>query len=219
MDDRQDDSVIAAAVIGEVSAEPTGARKHKRHVFHATPVRAIDELDRTAAQPATFVVSRRFAEPEVFTSKLPNICAETKRRPAEPYARPPATINNHGPGGPHAMSDQTTPDLSPDVTFAAATMRVIHNMVERIQHVQQTLPEIGSIEELRAARRQYETNYAEMNRSFAMAIDYLATPGVRLWPDNGREDCLSLSGSLHGISFGIIHRANADGTCRWSFHS
>lgn len=123
----------------------------------------------------------------------------------------------------------TAIDMSADVTFKADTMRVVHNMTKKIQGTRLEIDydkvagEHPDHEAYLAAVKKitssYQANHAEMMRTFTMAIEYLSTPGVRLWPDNGREDCLSLSGSLHGMGFGIIWRENADGTGSWSFHS
>lgn len=101
-----------------------------------------------------------------------------------------------------------------------ATARVLHNMARRMQESVWRIPEdVTSRQELEQRRLDFRRHHAEMATSFAQAIDYVATPGVRLWPDNGREDCLSLSGSLHGLGFGIIWHPNADGTGTWGFHS
>lgn len=110
--------------------------------------------------------------------------------------------------------------LDEDTTFNAGTMRVLANMSRRVMETNYVMPEsVTTREELAASQKRFSENLAEMLRTYAMAMSYVATPGVRLWPDNGREDCLSLSGSLHGMGFGIIWRENADGTGSWSFHS
>lgn len=90
-------------------------------------------------------------------------------------------------------------------SFTAATLRVIRNMADKIRDTQyQTSPElIASLQEASRAQKFY-LQYTEMTRSFAVALGYITTPGVRLWPDNGCKDCLSLSGSLRGMQFGII---------------
>ena len=125
------------------------------------------------------------------------------------------------------MTAQTT--FLEDVAFKRDTMRVVRNMTERIEAARLEIDYALLADEnpdddsyagaVRKIKRRYETNHAEMMRTFTMVVEYLSTPGVRLWPDNGREDCLSLSGSLHGMQFGIICRENSDSTCSWSFHS
>ena len=109
-----------------------------------------------------------------------------------------------------------------DSTFSAGVMHVLRNMANRVASTAMKYDETAQLQsraEIDAYVRKYHEHYAEMAHSFAMAVSYLASPDVRLWPDNGRDDCLSLSGSLHGMQFGIIWRENADGTGRWSFHS
>lgn len=112
-------------------------------------------------------------------------------------------------------------DLQPDdAVFSARTMQVLSNMGEKMLGVRRPMPGADETREQWRTRSQaFDTNHADMAYSLGTVLKYLATPGVRLWPDNGREDCLSLSGSLGGMSFGIIWSPNADGTGRWTFHS
>lgn len=108
----------------------------------------------------------------------------------------------------------------PDTTFSPAVMNVVKNMSDRLMTTAMKTPaDIKTIEGLREAQRTFQQNYQTMATSFARAMSYLSAPGVKLWPDDARPGCLSLSGSLHGMSFGIIWRENADGTGSWSFHS
>lgn len=114
----------------------------------------------------------------------------------------------------------TQTELPHDVTFPAGVMKVLANMGRKL--TQTDRPQLEEDEDLRAYQgrvRLFDRHYVEMARSLGVAMTYVAAPGVRLWPDNSREDCLSLSGSLRGMSFGIIFHANADGTGTWSFHS
>lgn len=113
-----------------------------------------------------------------------------------------------------------------ETVLSESTLRVIRNMAAKMQHVQVRYPEtgpeaeaLGTREGIDAFQRKYQSDLAEMARTFAVAMTYVATPGVRLWPDNGREDCVSLSGSLHGMSFGIIFFEKSNGTGSWGFHS
>lgn len=111
----------------------------------------------------------------------------------------------------------TIPD---DVTLTGTTMRVLGNMGERMLSARRPVPgEDEDRQSWEARSRAYDANHAEMARSLGTVLKYVATPGVRLWPDNGHKDCLSLSGELHGMSFGIIWSENSDGTGRWTFHS
>lgn len=116
--------------------------------------------------------------------------------------------------------------LDHETTLSETTLRVLRSMAAKVQQTQiryptegEALDQLQTRDQIDAFVARFNKNYAEMARTFAMAMSYVATPGIRLWPDNGREDCLSLSGSLHGMGFGIIWRENADGTGTWSFHS
>lgn len=113
-----------------------------------------------------------------------------------------------------------------ETVFSTNTMRVLRNMATKVQQAQIRYPTEGPELEALSTREaiddfisRFDKNYIEMARSYALAMTYVASPGVRLWPDNPREDCLSLSGSLHGMQFGIIFSDKGDGTGTWSFHS
>lgn len=114
----------------------------------------------------------------------------------------------------------TQTELPHDVTFPSGVLRVLGNMGRKLS--QTPRPQLQDGDDLRTYQertRRFDRNYVEMARTLGVVMAQISAPGVRLWPDNAREDCLSLSGSLHGMSFGIIFRANEDGTGTWSFHS
>ena len=101
------------------------------------------------------------------------------------------------------------------------TMRVLTNMANKALHGGTLNVDYDWTEEQeREAVRRFKRNTENMRDSYARAMSQLfSAPGVRLWPDNGRDDCLSLAGSMGGMVFGIIFHANEDGTGTWSFHS
>lgn len=83
-----------------------------------------------------------------------------------------------------------------DLTLTGDTVRVLRNMHRQCQDIARTYGPNSS-----TARAAFE--------SYGQVMSHVLTPGIRLWPDSGREDCLSLSGLMGGMSFGIIWRADA----------
>lgn len=105
-----------------------------------------------------------------------------------------------------------------ETTFSTRTMGVLERMASKIQYAPSLLYSVTTDEEYRTLQKRIEA----MTSSYANVMRTLfGAPGVRVWPDNGREDCLSLAGSMEGMMFGIIfHADDADGvTGTWAFHS
>lgn len=99
----------------------------------------------------------------------------------------------------------TKPDIwdMPDTTLNARTMRVLHNMAMKAW-------QLADDHSAPPERRMKSL------RSYARAMEYATSPGVRIWPDDGNEDCVSLSGELYGMAFGIIFHRSDD---TWSVHT
>lgn len=114
-----------------------------------------------------------------------------------------------------------TYDPRHETTLTHAVLKVISNMGRKVLAATGPNPlDHDDLDDYRSAMSNFEKKRAEMMRSYVMAMNHIATPGIRLWPDHSGEHCLSLSGQMSGISFGLIFHPDAGtDTGTWSFHS
>lgn len=107
-----------------------------------------------------------------------------------------------------------------EITFSPGVARVLTNMGEALLSVHRPSSEgFADRQAYEKALREHHEAIADMSRSLGMVLKTIASPGVKVWPDNGREDCLSLSGSMGPMSFGIICSTDKNGVPRWTMHS
>lgn len=107
-------------------------------------------------------------------------------------------------------------------TLSEGAHRVLRNMLRKVQTAEFPYSIDGLGEEMYLHEaKEFALFKSHMLDTYLRAMDFLFDgSGIRVWPDNGTDECLSLSGvTEYGMHFGIIWRPATYGLGTWTIHT